>query len=345
MKYQIIALFAVIILVLSCTSSSKSTVLEGAGATFPYPLYAEMFQEYFELTGIEINYQPIGSGAGIKKFLKKQVDFGASDIYLSDDTIRKSEINILHIPICLGAVALSYNLPVSDTLNLSPQVISQIYRQEITAWNDPLLAALNPGVDLPDWDIVPLHRSDASGTTFIFTEYLTQSDPEWRDRIGSGQKVEWTEGIAVKGNQGLADKISETEGALGYLEYNYALSKNLKVAKVLNRSGNYIFPEIENVIASAQVDIPEDSRIILTNTEIAEGYPLSGFSWLLIYEDLDFLSNKAKAYNLVNLIWWMTHEGQEISSKSHYGLLPEIMKIHTEKFLKKIKYNNEFIIK
>lgn len=332
MKVYNIILILLLIIFAACTDQEKILKLEGAGATFPYPLYAEMFRQYHNLTGVEVEYQAIGSGAGIKLLSNKKVDFGASDAFIEISELKNTAAEIVHIPVCKGAVAVSYNLPDIANLRLSPALISKIFRQEITQWNDPHLKELNPELALPALQIVPLHRSDASGTTFIFTEFLTQTDIEWQKSIGKGLSVDWIAGFAAKGNQGIADKLAEQPGAISYLEYNYTITNELAAALIQNQAGNFVQPH-KNDLKSGE------------NSDLEMHYPLTGFSWILVHEELQYLKHKAKAYNLLKLIWWMTHEGQELTVDTQYTPLPEEQIQKSEKLLRSIKFKGKNILK
>jgi phosphate transport system substrate-binding protein len=299
-----------------------NTIL-GAGATFPYPLYSKMFSEYNKSTGLKVNYQSIGSGGGIQQLTGKTVDFGASDAPLNGKQDSALSAPAVHIPITAGAVVLSYNLPdMKDTLKLTPDVIAKIFLGEIKKWNDPKIAASNPGVKLPSTDILVSHRSDGSGTTNIFTTYLSKVSQDWETKVGKGGSVNWPVGLGGKGNEGVAGGVKQTPGAIGYVELAYAIQNNMAFAKVQNKAGNYITPSISSITAAANIAIPADAKVSLTNTEAADGYPISGLTWILIYKEQKYDNRSAdKATKMLKLIQWMVHEGQQHCAPLNYAPL------------------------
>ncbi len=321
---------------------ADEVTLIGAGATFPYPLYSKMFQEYYSIKKVKVNYQAIGSGGGIRQLINKTVDFGASDAFISDENLKKYGNNILHIPICIGAVVLSYNLHGNPAIKLTPEIISNIFLGKIKKWNNPAIATINPDIKLPDQQIVVIHRSDGSGTTFIFTDYLSKVSEEWATKFGKGKSINWPIGLGAKGNPGVAGLIKQIPGSIGYIELVYALHNNMSYAQVKNKNENYITPSIQSVSYAANIELPEDSRVSLTNTDAEQGYPISGFTWILTYNDLSNL-NRNKAQELVNLFWWMTHEGQKLAAPLEYAPLSPKAQSIAEQIIKKIKYNNEIL--
>jgi len=327
----------------SVAKSSDSEIL-AAGATFPYPLYSKMFDVYHKQTGIKINYQSIGSGGGIKQLESQTIDFGASDAYLSDDKIESMPREVLHIPMVLGAVVLSYNLPGITGVKLTPALIAEIFMGKITNWNDPALAEVNEGIELPDLKIIVVQRSDGSGTTFIFTDYLSKISPEWKEQVGHGKSVKWPAGLGAKGNEGVSGMIKQMKGAIGYCELAYAMQNKMPSAMIQNASGKFITPEISSISAAAITDIPEDTRVSLTNTEAEEGYPISSFTWVLIYKEQNYNNNTpTKAKNIVELLWWMTHNGQKFAEPLDYAPLPQAAVEKAEAQLKKITFDGNQI--
>ncbi len=320
--------------------------LTGAGATFPYPLYSKMFLEYNKLTGVKVNYQAIGSGGGIRQLLAKTVDFGASDAFVSDNEMKKFSSPIVHIPMVAGAVVITYNLPGNPTIRLTPDLIAGIFLGKIKKWNDEALKKVNPGVDLPDMKIVVVHRSDGSGTTFIFTDYLSKISDEWRTTVGRGKAVKWPVGLGAKGNPGVAGMIKQIPGSVGYVELIYAMSNDMPVAIVKNKTGNFIKPSIKSVSLAANIRLPEDMRVSLTNTEAPYGYPISGFTWILVYKDLkDGKLSFEKARTLVDLLWWMIHDGQKYAEPLHYAPLSASAREKAERIVKSITYEGKVLIK
>lgn len=329
----------------SSSSSDDNTIL-GAGSTFDNPLFSKMFSEYNKANGLKVNYQSIGSGGGILQLTNKTVDFGASDAPLNGKQDSAMSAPALHIPVTAGAVVISYNLPeVKDTLKMTPEILSDIFLGKITKWNDAKLAAANPGVSLPGTAILVAHRSDGSGTTNIFTTYLSKVSPEWESKVGKGSAVNWPTGQGGKGNEGVAGTIKQTPGAIGYIELAYAVQNGMAYAKVQNKAGNFITPGIPSVTAAANITMPSDSKVSLTNTEAADGYPISGFSWVLIYKEQKYNDRSAdRAQKLLKLIWWMTHDGQQYSSALVYAPLSPAAVSTGEAILKSATYDGKPIL-
>lgn len=308
----------------STASASKddNTIL-GAGSSFDNPLFSKMFSEYNKSAGLKVNYQSIGSGGGILQLTNKTVDFGASDAPLNAKQDSAIAVPVLHIPVTAGAVVLSYNLPdVKDTLKLTPELIADIFLGKITKWDDAKISAENKGVKLPSLPIVVAHRSDGSGTTNIFTTYLSKVSEEWNTKVGKGSSVNWPAGLGGKGNEGVAGTIKQTQGAIGYIELAYAIQNNMPYARVKNKSGNFITPNIASVTAAADIQIPADGKVSLTNTEAAQGYPISGFSWVVIYKEQKYNNRSSdRVTKMVKLISWMIHDGQQYSTALDYAPL------------------------
>lgn len=302
----------------------------GAGSSFDYPLFSKVFSEYNTLTGVKVNYQSVGSGAGISQLTSKTVDFGASDAPMNGKQDSALSAPALHIPVTAGAVVLSYNLPeVKETLQLTPAVLADIFLGNITAWNDSKIAAINKGIKLPSTPVLIVHRSDGSGTTNIFTTYLAKVSDQWNTKVGKGSAVNWPVGLGGKGNEGVAGLIKQTPGGIGYIELAYAIQNTMPYAKVQNKSGNFITPSTASITAAANVSIPADSKISLTNTDAKDGYPISGFSWVLVYKEQNYGNRtKVKATNLIKLISWTIHDGQKFSASLNYApLSPAAIKV------------------
>ncbi|MGZ8391214.1 MAG: phosphate ABC transporter substrate-binding protein PstS [Gemmatimonadales bacterium] len=299
--------------------------LTGAGATFPNPIYTKWFDAYNKKTGIQINYQSIGSGGGIRQFTEGTVDFGASDGPMNESQIQAVAGNVLHVPAVLGAVVVTYNLPTRGTtqLKFDGTLLVDIFMGRVTKWNDPKIAALNPGVKLPDIDLIVVHRSDGSGTTYVFTDYLNKFSREWKDKVGYATSVNWPVGLGGKGNEGVTQQVKQVEGALGYVELIYALSNNLPYGQIKNASGSYITPSLESVTAAAAgIKLPKDTdfRLSITNAPGADAYPISSFTWLLVRKDS---KDPAKAKLVKDFLAWMiTPEAQKMASDLHYSPLP-----------------------
>lgn len=324
---------------------SQDIELLGAGATFPFPLYTKMFDVYHKITGVKVNYQSIGSGGGQRQLLSRTVDFGGSDAFMTDEQLEKAPGEILHIPICLGAVVPTYNLSGNPGINFTPEILAEIFLGKIKKWNDERIVKVNPSSNLPNMEIVVVHRSDGSGTTFIWTDYLSKVSKEWKEKVGAGTSVNWPVGIGGKGNEGVAGLVRQTPGSIGYVELIYALQNNLPTGLVKNRSGKFVKPSIETVSSSANVDLPDDTRISITDTSSPEGYPISGFTWILVYKEQNYDGRKRdRAEALVKLLWWMTHEGQKYTKPLHYAPLPQQAIVKAERIIKSITYNGKSIL-
>ena len=302
--------------------------LNGAGATFPYVIYSKWFDEYKKLTGIEINYQSIGSGGGIRQVTQGTVDFGASDGPMTEEQLKEAKAkqgtNVLHIPTVMGAVVVTYNMPqIGAGLKLSPDVLASIFLGEIQKWNDPKIAAINPDKQLPDEAIIVAHRSDGSGTSFIFTDYLTKVSRTWETKVGRGTSVNWPVGLGGKGNEGVAGLVKQTEGSIGYVELAYAVKNNLPYAWIRNKEGNFIEPTLASVTeaaAGAAKDMPADLRVSITNAAGKKSYPISGFTWLLVYQHG---KDKKKTAALVKFLKWAMKDGQKYAEGLLYAPLPK----------------------
>jgi len=314
----------VILAALAPAAAMAATALTGAGATFPNPIYSKWFDMYRDKTGIEINYQSIGSGAGIQQIKAGTVDFGASDAALSDARLKEMPRRIIHFPTVGGAVALAYNLPsLRQPLQLTPQLITGIYMGKITTWNDKRIAAVNPGAALPAAPILPVHRSDGSGTTNIFTTYCSAVDGSWKEMVGANTSVSWPAGIGGKGNEGVSGLVRQTQGAIGYIELAYAKQNKLPVASVRNRSGKFIEPSLASTTAAAEGAAPQlakDVRYPIVNSPAPDAYPICGLTFLLVYQDQ---KDAAKARALADFIQWAIHDGQSVATSLEYAPLPE----------------------
>lgn len=305
-------------------ASAGHISLSGAGATFPQPFYNIVFKAYGEKTGNTVNYGGIGSGGGVRSLKDRTVDFGASDAYLSDAEMADMGAEVLHIPACMGAVVLSYNLKDITGLKLTGELISDIYLGKIAKWNDAKIKAVNPGLVLPDRAITPVYRSDGSGTTFVFTDYLSKVSSEWASEMGTGKSLKWPAGIASKGNPGVAGAVSQTEGAIGYMGSEYALSLNIPVALLQNGAGNFVEASADNISAAANTELPADMRTMITHSPEANAYPVSCFTWIIVYRN-QLYNNRTKeqADALTGLLEYiLSPEGQEVAGKIHYAPLP-----------------------
>ena len=332
------------------TQAPATITLTGAGATFPYPLISKWSSEYNKINpNIQINYQSVGSGAGIQQISAKTVNFGASDAPLTEQ-VYGNLTGILHIPETIGAVVLAYNLPgVPSGVNLSGDVVADIFLGKITKWNDPRIVALNPGIQFPAKDILTAHRSDGSGTTFVFTDYLSKVSPDWKSKVGKGTSVNWPGGLGGKGNEGVAGILRQNTYSIGYVELIYAkLQGNISYADINNQAGNFIEPTLEttsNAVAGAAQTLPAGdaswSSVSITNAPGDNSYPISSFTYLLVYKDqTDPTQGKA----LAQFIWWAVHDGQSYSSDLQYVPLPNAVVSLDEKTIKLMNYNGQPLI-
>ncbi|HEU4680955.1 MAG TPA: phosphate ABC transporter substrate-binding protein PstS [Gemmatimonadales bacterium] len=305
--------------------SSTGAALTGAGATFPNPIYTKWFDAYGKQTGVRINYQSIGSGGGIRQFVEGTVDFGASDAPMTDAQVTTVKGNVHHVPAVLGAVVATYNLPSLDgvVIRFDGPTLADIFLGRITKWNDRRLATLNAGVNLPDQDIIVVHRSDGSGTTFIFTDYLSRISPSWKAQVGNATSVDWPIGLGGKGNEGVTQQVKQTEGALGYVELIYAISNRLPFAHIKNSTGVFVEPTLKTVSAAAAgADLGPDTdfRVSITNPSGKNSYPISSFTWLLVYKESP---DTAKERLIRDFIRWMLQpEAQRMAADLHYAPLP-----------------------
>jgi len=313
-------------------NASAQMMINGAGATFPYPIYSKWFDEYTKVDpSVRFNYQSIGSGGGQKQIMAQTVDFGASDGPMSDENLSKAPGKLLHIPTVAGADVVAYNLPGNPALKFDADTIAGIFLGQIKKWNDPKIAATNPGVKLPDKDIVVVHRSDGSGTTFIFTDYLSKISPEWKQKVGTNTSVNWPTGIGGKGNEGVSGQVKQTPGALGYVELIYAVQNKMPYAEVKNSAGKFVKPSLESITAAlATAEIPDDFRFSITNSPGPDAYPISGATWLLVYEQQ---KDAAKGKKLVEFLKWAAKDGEKMATDLQYAPLPDNLQ---ERVLKRI---------
>lgn len=320
---RILAAVALCVLVVS-THLAAQTLVNGAGATFPYPIYSKWFSEYHKLhPDIQINYQPIGSGGGIRQLDSGTIDFGASDQPMTNEQLAKAGIKPLHFPTVLGAVVLTYNVPdVKGELKFTPEAIAGVFLGKIKKWNDPELARANPGLKLPGKDILVVHRSDGSGTTYIWTDYLAKTNAEWKSRVGSGTAVNWPTGLGAKGNDGVAGLVKQTPYSLGYVELIYAIQNKMPYGRVRNAAGTFVKPELATVTAAAAgaaANMPDDFRVSITNAPGKTAYPISSFTWLLVPGKIQ---DPAKKKVLLDFLRWMLGPGQKMAEPLSYAPLP-----------------------
>src|SRR6266853_448663 len=323
-------------LVFAHTAALGQMLINGAGATFPYPIYSKWFDEYSRVdSSVRFNYQSIGSGGGQKQILAQTVDFGASDGPMSDDNLSKAPGKILHIPTVAGAVVVTYNLAGNPSLKLAADTIAGIFLGTIKKWNDPKIAATNAGTKLPDQDIVVVHRSDGSVTTFIFTDYLSKVSSEWKSKAGTNTSVSWPTGIGGKGNEGVSGQVKQTPGAVGYVELIYAKQNKMPYANVKNSAGEFVKATPDSVTAAlATADVPDDFRFSMTNAPGSNAYPIAGATWLLVYEQQ---KNPAKAKKLVEFLKWALTKGEGMAKDLNYAPLPDEVQQRVLKRIDEIK--------
>lgn len=346
---------AIALIVTGCTNSDKKSEsgkskkkvsLTAAGATFPLPYYNMVFKNYTSTSGVLVTYGGIGSGGGIRSLTDKVVDFGATDAYLSDTKMAEMPAEVVHIPTCMGAVVIAYNLPGVDELKLSNELLGKIFMGEITEWSDAAIKANNPGENLPNMEITFVHRSDGSGTTYIFSDYMTKISSRWADEVGTGKSLKWPVGMGAKGNPGVAGTISQTEGAIGYVGSEFAFAQKIKTAKVQNSSGAYIEPSIESISAAAQGELPADTRIMLTNSSDPASYPISGFTWIILYKEQSY-NGRSEAQALSNvtfLDWLISEEAQADAAKVNYAPLPADAVAKAKAVLRSVTYEGKALL-
>ena len=319
------------------TLTSAQTNINAAGATFPYPMYSKWFSEYHKQHGdVQINYQSIGSGGGIRQVLAQTVEFGASDGPMTDEQLGQAKVKILHIPTVLGAVVPAYNIPgVKQEIKFTPEMLAGIFLGKITTWNDPVITKANPGINFPGQSIVVVHRSDGSGTTFIFTDYLSSVSPEWKSGPNKGTSVKWPVGLGAKGNEGVAGMIRQMEGAIGYVELIYAVQNNIPYGTVKNKAGNFIKASLDSTTAAAaSAKMPPDFRVSIVNAPGKDAYPISSFTWLLIpVQQKD--ANKGKV--IKDFLSWMLDQGQQMTTQLTYAPLPKNVADDVRKTIQQVK--------
>ena len=308
------------------TGASAATRLQGAGSTFDTPLFSRVFDSLQKQSGIEVNYQSIGSGGGVQQLIAGTVDFGASDFPLNDDQTKQAEAAggaVVHIPVTMGAVSVGYNVPGVDKLQLDGATLSEIYMGTITKWNDPKIAAINKGVKLPSTPVVVVHRSEGSGTTFIFTSYLSAVSADWKSKVGAAGSVKWPAGIGAKGSEGVSGQVTTTPGAIGYFEMAYAKSNNIKSALLKNAAGTFVEPSVDGAAAAgagAAKNMPADLKAVFVNAPGATSYPIAGFSWIIVFKNQ---KDATKGKALVDMLKYTVTTGQQSAASLYYAPLPK----------------------
>jgi len=324
-------------LTLAASAAFASTQLTGAGSTFDYPFFSKAFYEYSQQhSEVTVNYQSIGSGGGIQQFVAKTVDFGASDVPMNAEELKLANAPVLQVPVTLGGAAMGYNLPgIAKGLRLTRQLIADIFLGKITKWNAPEIAKLNPGLKLPEMAITVVHRSDGSGTTYIFTDFLSSVSPEWKKKVGTGKSVQWPVGLGGKGNEGVAGQVRQTPGGIGYIELAYVLENDMTYAQVENKAGKYVYPSIQTVAAAAATK-PEVSSTDFSIVDAAgkNSYPISGYSWVMLYQEP---SDAARAKLVKGTLEWLVTKGQSVAQSVDYVPLPENVQQQALKIISQMK--------
>ena len=324
----------------------KAQELSGAGATFPLPFYNVVFEQFAEVNGDAVAYGGIGSGGGVRNLRDKIVDFAGSDAFLTEKEMADMPA-VIHVPTCMGAVVLAYNLEGVDNLNLSGELIADIFAGNITMWNDARIAALNPDAKLPAEAIIPAFRSDGSGTTFVFTDYLSKVSPMWKEKFGAGKSVNFPSGQAAKGNPGVAGVVKQTKNAIGYVGSEYAFAQKIPYARIMNQRGEIVEPTAASISAAASGEIPADTRCSITNSDAAGAYPISTFTWMIIYKEQNYSDRpKEQAVATLDLLQYiLSDEAQKITSEVHYAPLPAKAKELSIANLKTVTYDGAVILK
>ena len=331
----------------NAANGNENISITGAGATFPMPFYNQLISDYAAKTGTLVTYGGIGSGGGIRSLKDKVVDFGATDAFLTDAQTAELSAPIVHIPTCLGAVVIAYNLPGVNSLKLKNDVLAKIFMGEITKWNDKLIKAENPEVKLPDLNISVIYRSDGSGTTFIFSDYMSKISEKWAKEVGTGKSLKWPVGMSAKGNPGVAGTIKQTEGAFGYIGSEYAFAAKIPFVKLQNKAGIFIEPSVESISAAARGDIPADTRVMLTNSSDPKAYPISAFTWIILYKEQDYngRSLQQAEETLKFLSWLIGPDAQAVAQKVDYAPLPEKAVSLAKNILKSVTYKGKPVLK
>jgi len=327
-------------------ASAQDNTLLGAGSTFVYPLFSKIFAEYDASEHVKVNYQAIGSGGGILQLTNKTVDFGGSDAPLNEEQTKKIGVPVLHIPMASGAVVVSYNIPgFTGTIKLTGKDLADIYLGKITNWNSPEIAAANKGVKFPDQPIVVVHRSDGSGTSYIFTDFLTKVNEDWAKKVNKASAVNWPAGLGGKGNAGVEGLVKQTPGAIGYVELAYAIQNKMPFAEIQNKSGKFIAAKLESTTLASNVELPADAIVSLTNTDNPNGYPISSFTWALIYKEQKYNDRSSeRAKTLLKLLWYNIHQGQKDCAPLNYAPLSKSAQKVAEKILKSATYDGKAIL-
>ncbi len=325
--------------------AGSEVFLWGTGASFPYPLYQKWIEIYQNQSEVRITYTPSGSGSGIRQLLERRVDFGGTDVVLSAEEAAQFQEQVLHIPTCIGAVAVIYHLPDAPALKLTPDLIADIFSGEITQWNDQRIARVNAAISLPRLRITTVHRSEASGTSHIFTQYLSKTSSKWREKVGFGKSVNWPTGIGVEGNLGVAEYVAKIKGSIGYVELTYAERNRLATAWLQNRSGHFIKPTLASVAAASKGELPPEAKVLITDPPSADAYPISAFTYIIFYrEQAGRELPEKRAQVLGRFLWWITHEGQQYCGELLYAPLSNEAVSRAEQAIAAMTYAGEPLV-
>jgi phosphate transport system substrate-binding protein len=350
-----LSILIIVVIALSACSGNKNKSSEktsakvditAAGATFPQPFYNQVFNDYSAKSGNKLTYGGIGSGGGIRSLKDRVVDFGATDAFLTDEQAAELPAQIVHVPTCLGAVVIAFNLPGITELKLKNEVLASIFLGTITKWNDNRIKADNPAFTLPDRNISVVYRSDGSGTTFIFSDYLSKISKDWADKVGTGKSLNWPVGMGAKGNPGVAGIIKQTEGTIGYIGSEYAFAQKIPYVSLQNLAGNFIAPSVESVSAAAQIDIPSDTRVMITNSPNPEAYPISAFTWIILYKEQAYNGrNLNQATETLKFLQWLVSpEAQAVARQVDYAPLPDTAGKLANEILKSVTFDGKPIL-
>lgn len=335
-----------LIALIATDAAGAEVILRGAGATLPFPLYQKWIEVYQDQTDDRITYEPVGSGGGIELLTTKQVDFGGTDAFLPSDQLQVGSNTVLHLPTCLGAVAVIYNLSGYPSLRLTPDILADIFMGKIENWADRAISRANQNVRFPDRPITVVHRSDESGTTWLFTHYLQTVSDSWKKKVGAGKLVRWPSGIGVERNTGVAASVEDIPGSIGYVSETYAAESDLPAASLQNSSGHFVVPSLDTISAAASTSLPDDTRILLTDTEAENGYPITAFTYLIFFKEQKYDHNRQeKAKALASFLWWVIHDGQKFNSTLHFARLPDEAVRKAENVLRLLTYGGKQLLK
>lgn len=344
--FVVLRLFLCLLIVMSPYADlNAQPIINGAGATFPSPLYYKWIAASRQEIPARILYRERGSSEGIRLLLARKVDFGASDAFLSDQEMRKAPASLLHIPTCIGAVAIIYHLAGTPEIRLTPDVLVDIFLGRITSWADPRVAKINPHLNLPSLKITVIHRSEGSGTTFLLADYFQKVSQAWKESVGTGKNLRWPAGIGVEGNAGVAGMVKRISGSIGYVSLNYAVKSGLPVASLQNAAGRFIKPTVESASAAASIVLPPDGRVLLTNSPVPHAYPICGFTYIIVFREHAYKGHTFDcSKTLARFLWWCIHDGQRYAASLHYSPLPDETVRQVEHAVRSITFHGKPVL-